>query len=103
MKKIYFLGIGLFLIHANVKYQNKIDESIDQQWKYLTLPNSELRNHPIKMEELLDLVNPPTTDTFIWPETQRHQFPLSDALESSAGLYWESITLKREKNDWNGI
>lgn len=97
MKKFYFSAITLFLIHANVICQNKVVVRSYQQWMHLNLPNSELRNHTIKMEELLDLVNPSTTDTSVWPETQRHRFPLSDALESAAGLYWESITLKREK------
>lgn len=59
--------------------------------------NRQLRENALMMEQALDLVQPYTTDTFVWPETQRLRFPGSDVLESAAGLRWQAITLRREK------
>lgn len=57
----------------------------------------DLQHSPVASESVLDLFQPALIDSNLIIRTQRHRFPLSAAIEYIGKLYWESLTMKKEK------
>lgn len=60
-------------------------------------PLADLTQQQANWESVIDLFEPVVVDSLLYPNTQRHRLPLMFAIQYIGGLYWEAISLKKEK------